>query len=322
MAPLLDVQNVKKYFFTESGFFGKKTNPVKAVDGVSFSLMGEETFGLVGESGCGKTTIGRVILRLLEPTEGSVFFEGTDVFSLGRRDLRRMRRDMQIIFQDPYGSLNPRMKVSTIIEEPLKIHLPLTKFQRQARVYELLEMVGLRRQDGQRYPHEFSGGQRQRVGIARALSLNPKLIIADEPVSALDVSIQAQIINLLNDLKEQFHLTYIFISHDLHVVHHVSDRIAVMYLGRIVETAACEELYNNALHPYTRALLAAVPVPDPGCKKVRLTVPGDVPDPSDPPTGCHFHPRCPHAMNQCKNTYPELLDGSRGHLVACHLYDE
>lgn len=320
MAPLLDVQKVKKHFHTESGLFGKKRNPVKAVDGVSFSLEKEETFGLVGESGCGKTTLGRVILRLLEPTDGAVIFDGINIFSLGKRDLRSLRKDMQIVFQDPYGSLNPRMKTANIIEEPLKIHLSLTKQERLAKVDELLEMVGLRIQDGQRYPHEFSGGQRQRIGIARALSLNPKLIVADEPVSALDVSIQAQVINLLNDLKERFHLTYIFISHDLHVVHHVSDRIAVMYLGRIVEMAECEKLYGNSLHPYTKALLAAVPVPDPASKKVRLTVPGDVPDPAHPPVGCHFHPRCPEAMEVCKSAYPDLQDNGHGHLVACHLY--
>ncbi len=320
MTTLLDVRNIKKYFYADQGVLLKKRNPVKAVDDVSFTLEKEETLGLVGESGCGKTTLGRVILRLLEPTEGKVLFEGIDIFSLGKRDLRNLRRDMQIIFQDPYGSLNPRMKAGSIIEEPLKIHHTMNKRERRNRVRELLAMVGLRPQDSQRYPHEFSGGQRQRIGIARALSLHPKLIVADEQVSALDVSIQAQIINLLNDIKEQFHLTYIFISHDLHVVRHVSDCIAVMYLGRIVEASDCEDLYSHPLHPYTKALLAAVPVPNPTTKKVRLTVPGDVPDPSQPPSGCHFHPRCPEAMGVCKNAYPELFRNGRGHSVACHLY--
>jgi len=317
---VLEVVNVKKYFQPRGGVWSPKGRVVKAVDGVSFALKKEETLGLVGESGCGKTTLGRVILRLLEPTEGELFFEGKDICRLKKKELRILRKDMQIIFQDPYGSLNPRMKAGSIIEEPLKIHHNLSKEERKQRVAKLLEMVGLRPQDGQRYPHEFSGGQRQRIGIARALSLNPKLVVADEPVSALDVSIQAQIVNLLIDLREEFHLTYLFISHDLHLVHHFSDRIAVMYLGRVVELSGNETLYNEPLHPYTKALLAAVPVPDPTTKKPRLKVSGDVPDPSNPPSGCHFYPRCPWAMAICTKTYPLFEEKKTGHQVACHLY--
>ncbi|HPD61306.1 MAG TPA: dipeptide ABC transporter ATP-binding protein [Thermodesulfobacteriota bacterium] len=317
---LLEAINIKKYFPPQGGLIAQRGKSVKAVDGVSFTLSREETLGLVGESGCGKTTLGRVILRLLEPTEGEIFFEGKNILALGKKELRSLRKDMQIIFQDPYGSLNPRMKAGSIIEEPLKIHYHLNKQERQQQVSNLLEMVGLRAQDAERYPHEFSGGQRQRIGIARALSLHPKLIVADEPVSALDVSIQSQIINLLIDLREKFHLAYLFISHDLHLVHHFSDRIAVMYLGRIVELAGCEAVYNKPLHPYTKALLAAVPIPDPTTKKVRLTVSGDVPDPSNPPIGCHFHPRCPYVMPICREKYPPLEMKEPGHEVACFLY--
>lgn len=317
---LLDVRNVKKFFRQQRAGFRKGDRLVKAVDGVSFMVAQEETLGIVGESGCGKTTLGRVILRLAEPTAGQVLFEGKDIFVINKPELRSLRKDMQIVFQDPYGSLNPRMKAGSIIEEPLIIHHDLSRAQRRGKVAELLDMVGLRPHDAERYPHEFSGGQRQRIGIARALSLNPKLIVADEPVSALDVSIQAQIINLLVELREKFHLTYLFISHDLHLVHHVSDRIAVMYLGRIVELAECEVLYREPRHPYTRALLAAVPIPDPTRRTERLTVAGDVPDPADPPSGCHFHPRCPHCMPMCKEIYPEFAAIEGGRMVACHLY--
>ena len=320
MNNLLEVINIKKYFPPQGGLIAQKGKSVKAVDGVSFTLGREETLGLVGESGCGKTTLGRVILRLIEPTEGEILFERKNILALNKKELRGLRKDMQIIFQDPYGSLNPRMKAGSIIEEPIKIHCSLNAKDRKQRVNELLEMVGLQTQDAERFPHEFSGGQRQRIGIARALSLHPKLIVADEPVSALDVSIQGQIINLLIDLREKFHLSYLFISHDLHLVHHFSDRIAVMYLGRIVEMSTCEAVYNKPLHPYTKALLAAVPIPDPATKKVRLTVSGDVPDPSNPPAGCHFHPRCPYVMAMCKESYPPLEMKEVGHEVACHLY--
>ena len=320
MGYLLEVINIKKYFPGQEGLIAQRGNPVKAVDGVSFTLVQEETLGLVGESGCGKTTLGRSVLRLIEPTEGEILFEGKNILALRKKELRGLRKNMQIIFQDPYGSLNPRMKAGSIIEEPLKIHDHMSTKERRQRVGDLLEMVGLRAQDAERYPHEFSGGQRQRIGIARAISLHPKLIVADEPVSALDVSIQGQIINLLIDLREKFHLTYLFISHDLHLVHHFSDRIAVMYLGRIVEFSDCETIYHKPLHPYTKALLAAVPIPDPETKKVRLTVSGDVPDPSNPPAGCHFHPRCPFVMPICKENYPPLEMKESGHEVACFLY--
>jgi oligopeptide transport system ATP-binding protein len=290
---------------------------VRAVDGVTFEILRGETLGLVGESGCGKSTVGRCLLRLIEPTSGEVYFDGEDVRALGGGDLRRLRREMQIIFQDPYASLNPRLKVRDIIGEPFVIHRIGTKGERRERVAELLRKVGLDPDFMNRYPHEFSGGQRQRLGIARALALNPKLIVADEPVSALDVSVQAQVINLLEDLQKEFDLTYLFISHGLAVVEHISDRVAVMYLGRVVEVASAEELYANPLHPYTRALLSAIPIPDPTRRRERIVLKGDVPTPINPPSGCRFHTRCPEAIPECSRIDPDLREVSPGHTVAC-----
>jgi oligopeptide transport system ATP-binding protein len=290
---------------------------VRAVDGVTFDIFRGETLGLVGESGCGKSTVGRCILRLMEPTRGEVYFEDKDVLALSGRDLRAMRREMQIIFQDPYASLNPRMRVRDIVGEPLIVHGVGSKEERKDRVAELLTKVGLDPDYMNRYPHEFSGGQRQRIGIARSLALNPKLIVADEPVSALDVSVQAQVVNLLEDLQSEFNLTYFFISHGLAVVEHISDRVAVMYLGRIVEIASAAELYANPLHPYTRALLSAIPVPDPTRKRERIVLHGDVPTPINPPSGCRFHTRCPEAIPQCSQIDPDLREIAPGHSVAC-----
>ncbi|HEV3468867.1 MAG TPA: dipeptide ABC transporter ATP-binding protein [Pyrinomonadaceae bacterium] len=290
---------------------------VRAVDGVTFEIFRGETLGLVGESGCGKSTVGRCLLRLIEPTRGEVTFEGRDVRALGGDELRRLRREMQIIFQDPYASLNPRLRVRDIVSEPLVVHGIGTKAERRERVADLLKKVGLDPDYMNRYPHEFSGGQRQRIGIARALALNPKLIVADEPVSALDVSVQAQVINLLEDLQTEFDLTYLFISHGLAVVEHISNRVAVMYLGRIVEVASAEELYANPLHPYTRALLSAIPVPDPTRKRDRIVLKGDVPTPINPPSGCRFHTRCPEAIPECSQIDPDLREVAPGHTVAC-----
>jgi oligopeptide transport system ATP-binding protein len=318
--PLLRVSNLVKHFPVRGGLFSREVDRVHAVDGVSFELAAGETLGLVGESGCGKTTTGRCILRLIEPTSGEVWFDGQDVMSLDRHALRSLRRGMQIIFQDPYASLNPRMTVSAIIGEALTIHkLARNAGEYDDRVAHLLETVGLHPDQRRRYPHEFSGGQRQRIGIARALAVSPKLIVCDEPVSALDVSIQAQVINLLEDLQEKFDLTYLFIAHDLSVVEHTSTRVAVMYLGRIVEVAAARELYTTPKHPYTEALLAAVPIPDPAVSRKRIVLEGDVPNPIRPPAGCHFHPRCPRAEERCSREAPLLREIAPGRLSACHL---
>ena len=318
---LLEVRNLKKYFPIRSGVLSRVSDSVKAVDGVSFSIRKGETFGLVGESGCGKTTTGRAVLRLIEPDDGEIIFDGVDLRGLGSRELRLRRRDMQIIFQDPYASLNPRMTVRSIVGEPFVIHGTSSGAQRERRVGELLETVGLDSSVGSRYPHEFSGGQRQRIGIARALALKPKLIVADEPVSALDVSIQAQIINLLADLQKQFQLTYLFISHGIPVIEHISNRIGVMYLGKLVEVGSSAEICTDPLHPYTRALLSAVPIPEPGRKRERIVLRGDVPTPINPPSGCRFHPRCPIAEDRCKTEEPALRTLRDGRLGACHFVE-
>jgi len=320
-AALLEIKDLTKHFPLGKrwGFWGQSL-AVQAVDGVTFRIRRGETLGLVGESGCGKSTIGRLILRLINPNFGSIRFEGQDITHIPKRKLRPLRRDMQLIFQDPYGSLNPRKTVGTIIEEPLKIQ-KVSRKERRERVSHLLEQVGVGPRQMRKYPHEFSGGQRQRIGIARALALNPKLIICDEPVSALDVSIQAQVLNLLQDLQKAFHLTYLFISHDLSVVKHASTRVAVMYLGKLVEMAPKSTLYNNPLHPYTRALLAAVPVPNPDMRKQRTLLEGDVPTPINPPSGCRFRTRCREAMPVCSLKEPRLTDLDNGHEVACHLMD-
>lgn len=323
--PLLDVQHLKKHFPVRSGLFSRISAWVKAVDDVSFTVGERETFGLVGESGCGKTTVGRSILRLIEPTAGSVRFAGKDIGQLDAAGLRALRRQMQIIFQDPYSSLNPRMTVGAIVGEALQVHRLLSGAALEARVQELLERVGLSPTYRSRYPHEFSGGQRQRIGIARALALNPQFIVCDEPVSALDVSIQAQILNLLQDLQKEFGLSYLFISHDLNVVEYVADRVGVMYLGKLVEVAPVEELFHNPKHPYTLALMSANPIPDPTVQTERTVLSGDVPSPLNPPPGCPFHPRCPQALDHCKTIEPPLVQVKQGHQehqVWCHLYGE
>jgi oligopeptide transport system ATP-binding protein len=309
---LLKVRNLVKHFPVENS-----DDVVRAVDGVTFDVFSGETLGLVGESGCGKSTVGRCLLRLHEPTSGDVFFENKNLVGLPNKEMQSLRREMQIIFQDPYASLNPRLNILSIVSEPLKIHGIGNKTERQERVADLLKKVGLDPNYMFRYPHEFSGGQRQRLGIARALALNPKLIIADEPVSALDVSVQAQVVNLLQDLQAEFGLTYLFISHGLAVVEHISKRVAVMYLGKIVEVAAAEDLYGNPLHPYTKALLSAIPVPDPKHKRERIVLKGDVPTPINPPSGCRFRTRCPFAIDDCARVVPELREITPGHAAAC-----
>jgi peptide/nickel transport system ATP-binding protein len=318
--PLLEARHVKKYFPIRKGVLQREVGRVHAVDDVSFAVRAGETLGLVGESGCGKSTLGRTLVRLLEPTDGEIIFQGKPIQNLGTRSLRPLRREMQMVFQDPYASLNPRKRVGTIVSDPMRIHNLGTRDDQKRRVGEILETVGLSPEHYNRFPHEFSGGQRQRIGIARALALRPKLIIADEPVSALDVSIQSQMLNLLEDLQNEFQLTYIFIAHDLGVVRHVSDRIAVMYLGKIVELSPAEELYTRPIMPYTEALLSAVPIPDPDLaeKRERIVLEGDVPSPINPPTGCRFHPRCRYATDVCRQTEPPLVDYGNGHLAACH----
>jgi oligopeptide transport system ATP-binding protein len=318
---LLQVRDLTKHFDIKRGFFWGEKAKVHAVDGVSFDLKHGETLGLVGESGCGKSTTGRVILRLIEPTSGEVIFDSVPIFQANKAEMRRLRQQMQIIFQDPYSSLNPRMTVEQIVGEGIVIHkLCRTRAERRERVADLLHKVGLSPEQMNRYPHEFSGGQRQRVGIARALAVSPKLIIADEPISALDVSIQAQVINLLEDLQEQFDLTYLFIAHDLRVVEHISDRVAVMYLGQIVELSDSQELYAKPLHPYTEALLSAIPIPDPTTKRQRIILEGDPPSPIHPPQGCRFHTRCHKRFDRCDKEEPVLREVTPRHWVSCHLY--
>jgi oligopeptide transport system ATP-binding protein len=317
---LLEIHDLKKHFPLGEGLFSRNKGTVKAVDGVSLTVEEGETLGIVGESGCGKSTLGRTILRLIEPTSGEVVFQGKNLVTMSQRELREIRRQMQIIFQDPYASLNPRMRVGDIVGEGLEIHKLAKGKAKRERVMELLHQVGLREDHYGRYPHEFSGGQRQRIGIARALAVNPKFIVADEPVSSLDVSIQAQIINLLQELQEKMHLTYFFISHDLRVVEHISHRVAIMYLGKVVEIAKSETIYQDAKHPYTRALLSSVPMPDISQRKEHVILQGDVPSPVHPPPGCAFHPRCAYREAICDKTEPPLDFGADGHGVACHVF--
>lgn len=319
--PLLKVEGLKKYFPIQAGIVTHTVGHVKAVDDVSFEVYEGETLGIVGESGCGKSTTGRMLMRLLEPTEGDITFSGRKISELSNKELRAVRRDIQMVFQDPYASLNPRHTIGKILEEPLIVHGIGNAKERKERVMSLLNIVGLSDFHAKRYPHQFSGGQRQRVGIARALMTNPKLVIADEPVSALDVSVQAQVLNLMQDLQREFKLTYIFIAHDLGVVRHISNRVGVMYLGHIVELADSESLYEEPLHPYTQALLSAVPIPDPDFKREAELIKGDIPSPSNPPSGCTFHTRCPHKMDVCSQQAPVFNEIKPGHSVACHLYD-
>lgn len=319
---LLEVRNLKKYYSVKSGFLNKDRRSVKAVDGINLSVKQGEILGIVGESGCGKSTFGRSILRLIEPTSGEFIFEGTNICGLKKEEMRLKRREMQIVFQDPGASLNPRLTVGEIIGEPLEVFHICEGKEKEERIYKLMDLVGINRAYINRFPHEFSGGQRQRLGIARALAVNPKLIICDEPVSALDVSIRAQVLNLMKELKDKLNLTYIFISHDLSVVHHICDRVAVMYLGRVVEIADKKQIYENPVHPYTKALLSAIPMPDPEVKRERIILQGDVPNPADPPSGCHFHKRCPYAKKECSETVPPFVTVEPGHQVLCWLAEE
>ncbi|PYZ91511.1 peptide ABC transporter substrate-binding protein [Salipaludibacillus keqinensis] len=317
---LLEINKLKKYFPVKGGVLQRTIGHVKAVDEVTFSVYKGETLGIVGESGSGKSTLGRTILRLLDPTDGQIVFKDSDISTIGNRKMRRFRKEMQMIFQDPFASLNPRMSVGEIIEEPMIIQRNLSKKERKEKVVDLLEKVGMSEDTRQKYPHEFSGGQRQRIGIARALTMNPELIIADEPVSALDVSVQSQVLNLMADLQDEFQLTYLFIAHDLSVVKHFSDRVGVMYLGKMAELGPKSVLYQNPLHPYTRALLSSVPVPDMDRKRDKITLYGELPSPSNPPTGCPFHTRCSEVHKRCKEEVPQFIEQEKGHYVACHLY--
>lgn len=319
---LIEVSNLKKYFPVKNQFIRNEKKFIKAVDGVSFEIRKGETFGLVGESGCGKSTLGRSITRLYDVTEGDIFFEGTNIAKLNKREMKEYHGKMQIIFQDPYSSLNPSMNVEELINEPLALHSILTKKERLEKTEHLLEMVGLSKDDMEKFPHEFSGGQCQRIGIARAISTNPDFVLCDEPISALDVSIQAQVVNMLEDLQQDMGLTYLFVAHDLSMVRHISDRIGVMYLGNIVEISKSNDLYKNPLHPYTKALLSSIPIADPKKAKaaVRQIIEGDIPSPMDIPSGCRFHTRCPYAKPICKEISPQMKEVENGHSVACHLY--